>query len=125
MAIENENSQLVYNFEGVKDHLNYCYCGKDISVLSRVLNWRPRAKFFVGLEFQVELHFHTSISYICNSCKCQESCLMDEHCIGSLCCNKRHLFAGHLWLSLRNSISLVVSLVVCIPTVDKIPVGCR
>ena len=50
----NENSQLVHNFEGVKDHLNYCICGKDISVLSLVLNWWPGAKFFAGLEFQLE-----------------------------------------------------------------------
>ena len=58
LAIENEDSQLVRSFEGVKYHLNYCRCGKDISILSLVLNWWPRAKIFAGLEFQLELHFH-------------------------------------------------------------------
>ena len=58
LAFENKTSQLVRNFEGVKDHLNCCHCGEDISVLSFVLNWWPRAKIFAGLEFQLELHFH-------------------------------------------------------------------
>ena len=61
LAIENEDSQLVRNLEGVKYHLNYCYCGKDISILSLMLNWWPRAKIFAGLEFQLELHFHLII----------------------------------------------------------------
>jgi len=30
VAIENVDSQLVRSFEGVKYHLNYCRCGKDI-----------------------------------------------------------------------------------------------